>query len=412
MAEKEKIYFPGLNGIRFIAAFSVIVHHVEQTKYWANLPNVWGKSTIIDNLGHSGVSLFFTLSGFLITYLLLTEIKKTGSVDVFKFYVRRTLRIWPLYYFIVLFTFFLLPYVVTLPGISGEHNTGFAIKLLLYVILLPNIARQLFGNSLVLGSNQAWSVGIEEQFYAFWPWLIRWFKNHILSFLVVFIVLKTVASFILMITISSYPDASWMHYVRFANTALRFLQIEQMAVGAVAAYILFNGIKPVLLLLYYPLVMWGNFMLLIALQLINVDFLGYSIVEAVIYSVVILNISTNPDCPVKLNSKWLQKLGDISYGIYMYHTICLAIVIKLLMSAGLPQSNWVVFNVLMYTVPAVFTVAVSWLSYEYFESWFINLKKRFMVIKSSTYKEETLKEEIAEQRADLSSMDDHSKFKA
>lgn len=404
MGENEKIYFPGLNGIRFIAAFSVIIHHVEQTKYWGNLPNVWGKSILIDNLGHSGVSLFFTLSGFLITYLLLAEIKKTSTVDVVKFYIRRTLRIWPLYYFITLFTFFLLPQLVTLPGISDQHYTGFGIKLFLYVILLPNIARQMFGNALVIGSNQAWSVGIEEQFYAYWPWLIRWFKNHIFKFLVAFILLKTLVSVILKGVIIYYPDAHWLHFVRFADTAWRFLQVEQMAVGAMAAYLLFNGIKPVIKFFYHPAVMWADFALLVGSQLVKVDFLGYSIIEAVIYSVVILNISTNPLCPIKLNAKWLQKMGDISYGIYMYHTICLALVAKLLMDMDLPKTSWIGFNVLMYTVPAILTVGVSWISYHYFEQWFINLKKRFMVVKSSTYKEESREQEIAEQKAALDSM--------
>lgn len=388
MAVTDKIYFPGLNGIRFIAAFSVIIHHVEQTKYFANLPNVWGKNVFVDSLGHRGVSLFFTLSGFLITYLLLAEIEKTGTVNVVKFYIRRTLRIWPLYYFVVLFTFFVLPFFITLPGISGEHYTGFYVKLFLYLILLPNIARQMFGNSLVLGSNQAWSVGIEEQFYAFWPWLIRWFKKHILKFLVAFIVLKTFLSVVLIWTIHHFSDASWIRYVDFANTAWRFLQIEQMAVGAVGAYFLFKGMRHVMKLVYHPIVMWGAFLAIVGSLMVHVSFLGFSILEAIAYTIAILNISTNPLCPVKLNASWLQKMGDISYGIYMYHTICLAIVIRLLMGINMHNTSWVGFNVLMYTVPGVLTLLVSWLSYRYFELWFINLKKRFMVVKSATLKNE------------------------
>lgn len=388
MAVTDKIYFPGLNGIRFIAAFSVIIHHVEQTKYFANLPNVWGKNVFIDSLGHRGVSLFFTLSGFLITYLLLAEIEKTGTVNVVKFYIRRSLRIWPLYYFVVLFTFFVLPCFITLPGISEEHYTGFYVKLFLYLILLPNIARQMFGNSLVLGSNQAWSVGIEEQFYAFWPWLIRWFKNHILKFLIVFIILKTLISAVLIWTIQYFSDASWIRYADFANTAWRFLQIEQMAVGAVGAYFLFKGMHHVMKLIYHPIVMWGAFAAILGSLAVHASFLGFSILEAIAYTVAIVNISTNPLCPLKLNATWLQKMGDISYGIYMYHTICLAVVIRLLMEIGLHNTSWIGFNVLMYTVPGILTLLLSWLSYRYFELWFINLKKKFMVVKSSTLKDE------------------------
>lgn len=403
MSVQDRVYFPGLNGIRFIAAYAVIIHHVEQTKYWANLPNVWGTNVVIDSLGHRGVALFFTLSGFLITYLLMAEIKKTQTVNVYKFYVRRSLRIWPLYYFITLFTFFVLPHVVTLPGISGDLSTGFYVKLFLYLILIPNIARQMYPS--VLGSNQAWSVGIEEQFYAFWPWLIKWFKNHLFTFLVAFIVIKTFAQLLFMGVIALYPDEAWIRYVRFANTAWRFLQIEQMAVGAIGAYVLFYGYRKVLNVIYHPVVMWSTFAAVIGSLLVHTTVVGFSIAEAVLYSVVILNVSTNPACPVKLNTGWLQKMGDISYGIYMYHTICLAVVIRVLMNLNLPATSWVGFNIIMYTIPGFITLAVAWLSYRYFETPFIKLKEKFMVVKSSTSKKEAPQEELAQQKAVLVEMD-------
>lgn len=383
MSAQDKIYFPGLNGIRFIAAFSVIVHHVEQTKYWANLPNVWGKSVFIDSLGHRGVSLFFTLSGFLITYLLMAEISKTSTVNVYKFYVRRTLRIWPLYYFITLFTFFVLPHLVTLPGISGDLNTDFYIKLFLYLILIPNIARQMYPS--VLGSNQAWSVGIEEQFYAYWPLLVRWFKRNLMMFFVVFIVIKIAVQLLLMASIELFPASDWIRYLRFANTAWRFLQVEQMAIGAMGAYLLFHGFQRYLSVIYHPVTMWITFAAILISLFVHASFVGFSIIEAVAYTILILNISTNKQCPVKLNAPWLQKMGDISYGIYMYHTICLAVGIRLLMNINLPQASWVWFNVVMYTVPAALTLGVSWLSYQYLEMPFIKLKERFMVVKSSTH---------------------------
>lgn len=383
MAGAERVFFPGLNGIRFIAAYAVIFHHVEQTKYWANLPNVWGKNVVIDALGHRGVSLFFTLSGFLITYLLIAELRKTASVNVYKFYVRRTLRIWPLYYFITLLTFFVLPHLVTLPGISGDLQQGFYVKLVLYLILIPNVARQLYPS--VLGSNQAWSVGIEEQFYAFWPWLVRWFRNYLLTFLIIFIFVKLMIQLLLMGAVESYPAEWWSRYVRFANTFWRFLQIEQMAVGAIGAYLLFIDYRRLLKVIYHPVAMWGSFALILGSLLIHATFVGFSVLEAIVYTVAMINISTNPACPVRLNSGWLQRMGDISYGIYMYHTICLAVVIRILMNMNLHVTSWVGFNAIMYTVPGLLTLAISWLSYRYFESYFIRLKERFMVVKSATH---------------------------
>lgn len=67
----KKVYFPNLNGLRFVAAFMVIIHHVEQFKNLFGLENIFHKSPFISIVGKLGVILFFVLSGFLITYLLL-----------------------------------------------------------------------------------------------------------------------------------------------------------------------------------------------------------------------------------------------------------------------------------------------------------------------------------------------------
>src|ERR1700741_1236659 len=99
--DKQKIYFPNLNGLRFIAAFLVIIHHIEQIKSILHLPNYLGRIPCISKIGKFGVVLFFVLSGFLITYLLLTEENTFKKISVRQFYMRRILRIWPLYFLIV-----------------------------------------------------------------------------------------------------------------------------------------------------------------------------------------------------------------------------------------------------------------------------------------------------------------------
>ena len=98
----KSVYLPGLNGLRAIAALAVVVSHTTLALNQFGLDsNIFGtgqdgKPKGLDLAG-DGVSLFFTLSGFLITFLLLKE-KETGSLKVRNFYIRRILRIWPLYY--------------------------------------------------------------------------------------------------------------------------------------------------------------------------------------------------------------------------------------------------------------------------------------------------------------------------
>ena len=94
--KKQKIYFPNLNGLRFIAAFLVIIHHVEQIKSISKIENFWGAIPFIGIIGKLGVILFFVLSGFLITYLLLAEENTFKKISIKKFYMRRILRIWPI----------------------------------------------------------------------------------------------------------------------------------------------------------------------------------------------------------------------------------------------------------------------------------------------------------------------------
>src|SRR5262245_23508948 len=106
--DKEKIYFPNLNGLRFIAAFLVIIHHLEQFKLTFKMDNYWNVP-FIEPIGRLGVVLFFVLSGFLITYLLLAEENIKGGISIKSFYVRRILRIWPLYFLIVLLGLWILP---------------------------------------------------------------------------------------------------------------------------------------------------------------------------------------------------------------------------------------------------------------------------------------------------------------
>src|SRR3954471_9655941 len=103
-AKKEKIFFPNLDGLRFISFFLVFLYHTYMT-FFNNIrdasPDAFDYIQRLFQHGNLGVNFFFVLSGFLITYLLIKEKEYTGKVHVPNFYVRRILRIWPLYYMCV-----------------------------------------------------------------------------------------------------------------------------------------------------------------------------------------------------------------------------------------------------------------------------------------------------------------------
>ena len=394
MAKVKKVYFPGMNGIRFIAAFSVIFHHIEQSKFWIEMPS-WWNSTIVDNIGHKGRIIFFVMSGFLITYLFLAEIKKTGSLDLKKFHIRRNLRVWPLYIVIILLSFFVLPLInnITCSHCGFEYGpTSFSDlltisywkKFFLYFFMFANVGRFLWPP--IPGLSQLWSIGVQEQFYLIWPTITKVFKKGFLPMVVIFILGKVIIEAILL-----FYTANWdLYQLPFINvlqlgTLLKFWEIfavEQLALGALAAYIFIEGKSKILNIIYNKYFAILTVAIYIFLFFVKVDFYFHGLVEGMIATFLLLNISTNAKFPIKLEHPTLNYLGNISYGIYLFHNFFIILTINLLMNFNLNE-NLVIFNILLYAISISLTLIFSGLSYKYFEMHFLKLKGKFEVVKSS-----------------------------
>jgi peptidoglycan/LPS O-acetylase OafA/YrhL len=374
---EKRIYFKNLNALRFFAAVMVIFHHVEQYKFWAGIPNICGNVTI-DALGHKAVSFFFVLSGFLITYLLLAENKQHQTIDVKSFYVRRILRIWPLYYLIVIICLFILPNLLNLSQLNISTSAGeFSKVAVLLLLFLPNIVR-LFAPH-VAGGNQLWSIGVEEQFYLIWPVLVKWFVNRLIPFLLFFIGIK-MAITVLFDAWLAANDGSVLLKAMFRFLVL--LQIEQMAIGAIGAWILFKQKENILRFIYHPGVWYSSLMLLVSLFVLPLHHWIVNYFEAAVFVIVIMNLSTNPAIKLSMESKLLTALGNISYGVYMYHTLCITLCLYALRGLKIENYDYTLFNFLLYTFSVCLTVGISYLSYEFFEKRFLTLKEKFMVVKS------------------------------
>ena len=384
-SKKDKIYFSGLNGLRFFAASAVIFHHCEQYKYWDNLPNLWGADgwvgVFIDALGHKAVSLFFVLSGFLITYLLLAEIKKTETVSLKKFYVRRILRIWPVYYVVLIVAFFIFPFVIDIGSWNETLKDNYLVSLGLYLFIFPNLLRAT--SVQVVGANQAWSVGVEEQFYLVWPLLVKWFHKSFVKFLIVFVLLKFAIQYACLWGLNNFDNLLIAGVLDKIHTVWELLQIEQMAVGAFGGWYLFNKNDKFLKWMYSPLVQIITIGMFISFFFVDYHFFGDTLLEGLVFLSLIMNVSTNPSFFLKLKSKRYDLLGNISYGIYMYHTLCISLVISGLKFFNL-EENTMAFNILLYTLSFGTTLMLSYLSYQYFEKFFLRFKEKFMVVKSST----------------------------
>ena len=372
--ERKKIYFQGLNETRALAALMVFVHHVEGNKGLRQVPSLYAHSTtnlFVDWLGRYGVYVFFVLSGFLITYLLLSEKKSFGRIDLKKFFARRSLRIWPLYYVIILFSFLALPPLIEhfrFLQTSRYFNSIYQSYLenpntlfVLYMLLLPNLALKLYPR--VIGASQSWSVGVEEQFYLLWPQIIQRVRAQALPYIFLVIALAPFWSF----------PARWISedLVQWIDFIVGLCPFYFMAVGALAAWAWFFYEEKMKRALSSRLLFLGNTLVFLFLLFVPIHNLLFAFVTALqILFIVQEHFRFN------LRMKLLSRVGDISYGVYMYHPIVLFFVFGLVdMFLPLGTSLWT-YNILVYGLSLILTLVISQLSYQYFEKRFLALKNR------------------------------------
>jgi len=370
--EKQKIYFPNLNGLRFIAAFLVIIHHIEQFKSISKIENYWGKIPFIGIIGKLGVVLFFVLSGFLITYLLLTEEHSFKKISIWKFYVRRMLRIWPLYFLIIILAFFVLPNIsiFTLPGFGKDViYSNLLLKLFLYAIFFPNLVLSLLG--IVPYASHTWSIGTEEQYYLLWPIILKYFKKYRII-LMLFIVFSYLA--FLLILSTHYSDI--LPYKNVIKAFWSTFNIDCMAIGGIFAILLFQKNK-FLKLIHNNTVFYLTITLVIFLMLkgIYIPYIHYEF-YSVLFGIIILNFASNDKIKISLENRLFNYLGNISYGLYMYHPIGIVLALAISTSIGL-TTNW-----LIYPLSFTLTIIMAGLSYKYFESFFLKLKDKFSIVLS------------------------------
>ncbi|RFC55736.1 acyltransferase family protein [Brumimicrobium aurantiacum] len=373
---QPKVYFKNLNAIRFIAASLVIIHHTEQIKNIFHIENNWGNQGVAI-VGKLGVILFFVLSGFLISYLLFKEKDTIGNIDVKKFYVRRILRIWPLYFLIVIMAFFIFPFVdaLSIPGYESLGSKGNVVEMfLLYIFMMPNIVLTVYG--VVPYASQLWSIGTEEQFYLIWPILNKKINNKwllMLSVIGIYLIIKIILNF--------SPDSSSIElYRKIWNT----VPIDCMAIGGVFAIIAYSQsamVKKIKSILFNKILQWCVLALTIYFLIIGyvlpspIGFFHYEF-YSILFGVLILNFACNENRIFSMENSILNFLGRISYGLYMFHSV--SIVLAIYLCSTFDQSS----NFLLYSIIFSFTIVIASLSYYLFENRFIKLKTNYSHILS------------------------------
>ena len=336
---------PQLDGIRGIAILLVIFHN-ESSKY-----TVFAMDKIFAN-GWMGVDLFFVLSGFLITGILLDSKASDGYFR--NFYARRCLRIWPLYYAALLLMFVVVPLIRPLEAAAIYSRStpwwSYPLYIQNFLVPVPDAAKGLLGVT--------WSLAIEEQFYLVWPLVVRF---------VSMVSLKRIA--ISVVCVGPFLRLALAYYGvnLYSNT---FSRLDGLMAGALLAILVrsksfvpsrFVGLA------WAGLLVAGSLAFLT--EAYSVKWIVYSMSAAASVALVYVSLySSRPWVQAAIRNRFLVYTGTISYGLYLLHKIPFNLGERLGLAAY-PLLAWPVLLAACYG-----TAALSWMM---LERPFLSLKRHF-----------------------------------
>ena len=381
-SKADKLRFPNLSALRFLAALAVLVFHIEHKKTLYGLPSWWKSSFFLSTIGYHAVTFFFVLSGFLITYLLLAERDRQGTIHVRHFYIRRILRIFPVYFLTIIVAFFVLPRFpwFHVPGESDLLQRHFKPAFGLSMAFMSNVSFAKYGNLACV--DQAWSVSTEEQFYLLWPLLLIWVPpRHLWTCLVTLAV--------------GGPVLRWgaLHLggSEMGRVSRAFLELNRfgcMAIGGLGALLIMRKSAGVHRWMTSPWAFWLAMAASIAVLGLNIFPKRLLLVQPEAYSLLfcILIVNFAHGCAVRapLDSSLLRRAGDLSYAAYMYHNAFIALICNLWLAHGFNIASTMLLNAVLYPAIIGMTFLCSWISYRMMEAPMLRLKDRFSSVHTST----------------------------
>ena len=373
--KSQQIFFENLDGLRFLCFLAVFFFHSFHTEFQEIKSDeyyVLIKNGIFGN-GNIGVNFFFVLSGFLITYLLIKEKEIRHKINIPFFWMRRILRIWPLYFLCVFFGFFIFPLIKSFFGQTPNETA----HIFYYLTFLNNF--DFIKNGLPDSSNLGvlWSIAIEEQFYFIWPIILSFIPIKKLWIVFIIIILGS-------ITFRFFYQSPIIYEHHTLSC------IGDMAVGSFGSWLVLqkprflekitNLKKIQIFFIYFTFILFFFFRK--ELFYWNV---GLKITERIIIAFIILliileqNYSTNSFFKMS-KFRRLSYLGTISYGLYCLHFIGILITTNTTKILNINNHLWQVI-ILETSIALFITILISKLSFKLIEKPFLSLKNKFSFIK-------------------------------
>ena len=358
-------HYKEIDGLRAMAVILVIVFHsalIASLNVEAPESGVLRFYYEITRAGWCGVDLFFVISGFLITGILMDTAYRENCFKYF--YIRRTVRIFPLYYMVLIFGFvFLLPFF---------GNADFDTRDALYFLYLQNWFKLMGYNSEVF-FDHFWSLAVEEQFYLVWPALFVFAFRKSLA------VPLCVGLIVFAVLLRAYLVMQGQYEISYTMTITR---IDGLVLGALLAYVLrqkaeWDGLNQLFkMLVGFPLAgicllafvnggLYGqdHYVLMYGLFLFALMFTG----------LIGWTVTADKDHWFMrfLRLKFMLEIGRVSYGIYVYHWLVMC---SLYPFAFLDRWSFMGNHLFMLFFGGGVTYVLAWLSFKYFEKPMLKLK--------------------------------------
>jgi peptidoglycan/LPS O-acetylase OafA/YrhL len=347
---------PNITALRFFLATLVVIYHIPEFCDNRGFPHFYDAPIL--NKGIQAVFMFFSLSGFLIIRQLYLEKTSTQTVDLKNFFLRRMLRIFPLYYLVLFYGLF--HYRILLPnlGYTFDNNYNVLSGVFFAIFFFPNIFYVYRPGGIL---EIMWSIGIEEQFYLF------------IAPLFFLLPLKRIIPFLLGFTL--------VYFTLFFSNQMEWLRTYQMFFY----YFSFSGLCAILLEKYhfteklkpYKFIFFTIFILYFVTSLFDTLLPEplYHFFSMVLFGLVICLLVDKPVFP--LQNKTLIYFGKISYGIYMLHVIVMQFVglvfPETILQLNLPNAITILlFNLLVLST----TLILAHFSYNYYESYFFKFNRK------------------------------------
>lgn len=352
-------FFVALDALRCLSILAVVWHH--------GAGHVTECSLL--QRGYLGVDFFFVISGFLITTLLLREHQKHGGISMRAFYMRRSLRIFPLYYAVLL----LYTIIVGFFESNTVDKAAFIENLPYFLTYTSNLFVHSEDSQRVI-FYFAWSLATEEQFYLVWPWIERFGSRRLSVGLAFGLIVMNV---LLQIRMPVPPSG--------LTTALLWHIAPPICLGVLLAHVLdakesYQRLSRFVAHRYSCLV-WLS-VLVAAILLLDITSdgafspFGRLAIGMAMTMVVASFVARQDHVLVRVSRvKPIVWIGTVSYGVYLFHLLSINVVRAVL--RRLPELSFVSENVQLFVVSSIVAIAVASVSYLYFESCFNRLKEKF-----------------------------------